>query len=1143
MSLRSVVRGLTRWSAWMVGLLPLVVGAQQPPPNIMFLLDNSEAMQEFPTFLPEDFTPGYYPNPPSPRPGDRGGDGPAGHFINTGCTDPKLVQAMGWFDKNSTDPWMNGSIPFDPEGQGYQRFFEASRFYHARGRRLGWMTREAPYALHSDFRGLESESNPLYACWQVLDWNELYQNSDVLNECVSCLETKGWWRGPRVSAKTVGSMNSPWRQPHEPPLPAEALRKWVVKGGALNLRPPKFVIARKVLKDIITSTTGARLGLATLGSRSSVETASFKAPLIVSDMSPSCAQSLPTFDETALNRSQMKTTLNELRFGNDSRPLGEALFGLGGYFSSQRADNQWADWFSQPLVPGALGWPGCCDGGTPPRDSSGAAVPWGAATDEWLPPHRYVNGEFVWGQPWERLDSGSICAANQPNAVIVVTAGVPFNDNTVPITRMMDLLVRSGARHGDGSPLTFDPSSPATNLHSGGVNYCDQFLSDFWTPYTKDVCDYTDWNWPTGLARTNKNFMDDVAFFLSHADLRGDLPGGQKLRTSIIHMGSWPSTGTHPILGSMAIAGEGKRYLRYDAEGLRESLVEVIQHSRTRLPEVSARVPDNVMFLVDTHASMQDYPEPLPEVFTPGHEPAPSHPAPGEPGGDGPAGHFLHTGCTDPALVEAMRWYDPDSASPRENGTIPHDEDEGLASRFFEADKFYHSRGRRLAWQPEESPSSLSADFKRLSPESTARDACLRVMDGDAAYAGSPVLQQCLKCLESRGWWRGPLVSEKTLGRMNSPTRQAHEPPLPREALRKWVVKGGVLNLRPPRFVIARKVLRDLVASTTGTRVGVATFGRDPGSYDPPVLLSGPALRPSCDVATGGALSEADQTALRRAVNGLSFAHADRSTGEALFGLGGYFSSQRRDARWEGWFKQPIAPGHFGWPGCCDGGTFDSPYGGEQGQGWGTASDEWLKPPRILQGTYLPGQPWESVTTAERHYCAAEQTSRVVVLTGGRPVQDNTVPITRMMQLLIQRGARHPDGAPLTFDARDPAHNPSAGGVNYCDAFGVAKGDCDYTEYNWPTGLASGNKNFMDDVTFFLANMDLRGDLPGVQSLRTSIVNFAGPDEPMLHSMARAGNGLSLRAQSAEQLRAALQAAMSSRRPDLRPATQDRPLP
>ncbi len=153
-----------------------------------------------------------------------------------------------------------------------------------------------------------------------------------------------------------------------------------------------------------------------------------------------------------------------------------------------------------------------------------------------------------------------------------------------------------------------------------------------------------------------------------------------------------------------------------------------------------------------------------------------------------------------------------------------------------------------------------------------------------------------------------------------------------------------------------------------------------------------------------------------------------------------------------------------------------------------------------------------------------------MVLTGGRPVHDNTVPIIRMMQLLIQRGARHPDGAPLTFDARDPAHNPSAGGVNSCDAFGVAKGDCDYTEYNWPMGLASGNKNFMDDVTFFLANMDPRGDLPEVQSLRTSIVNFAG-------------TGLSPRAQSAERLRAALHAASSSRRPDLRPATQDRPLP
>ena len=49
--------------------------------------------------------------------------------------------------------------------------------------------------------------------------------------------------------------------------------------------------------------------------------------------------------------------------------------------------------------------------------------------------------------------------------------------------------------------------------------------------------------------------MDDVAFFLSHTDLRGDMTGEQSVRTYTIGYGD-----NSPMLQSIALAGKGKFY-------------------------------------------------------------------------------------------------------------------------------------------------------------------------------------------------------------------------------------------------------------------------------------------------------------------------------------------------------------------------------------------------------------------------------------------------------------------------------------------------------------------------------------------------------------------------------------------------------
>ncbi|HYO51204.1 hypothetical protein [Archangium sp.] len=50
--------------------MSLPVQAQQVPPGVVLLMDNSEAMQNYPQSLPEAFTPGYYPTPTNLAPGE-----------------------------------------------------------------------------------------------------------------------------------------------------------------------------------------------------------------------------------------------------------------------------------------------------------------------------------------------------------------------------------------------------------------------------------------------------------------------------------------------------------------------------------------------------------------------------------------------------------------------------------------------------------------------------------------------------------------------------------------------------------------------------------------------------------------------------------------------------------------------------------------------------------------------------------------------------------------------------------------------------------------------------------------------------------------------------------------------------------------
>ncbi|MFY0569084.1 hypothetical protein ACN28E_35400 [Archangium lansingense] len=573
--------------------------------------------------------------------------------------------------------------------------------------------------------------------------------------------------------------------------------------------------------------------------------------------------------------------------------------------------------------------------------------------------------------------------------------------------------------------------------------------------------------------------------------------------------------------------------------GLTVGLVAVGVSGLLPLPVRAQEVPSGVVFLVDNSESMQDFPQYLPEVFTPGWNPPVPNPGNGQRGQDSEFGHFINTGCTDPALVAAMSWFDKDSPDAAKNGSVIYDNDADFGTTpFFEPGKFYHARGRRVAWQTEDFPWSLNSFNSSLSGQTTALYACYEITNWKTSdgWYNSEVMQECEQCLATKGWWRGPLITSTTGSMFNDddfpPARKeaiTGEAPPPPEAYRKWVLSGRVLNLRPPKFVIARKALKDVISTVSNTRMGVATLGKDHGWYDPPELLE--EIRPTCDQSYPTINEVAlNRPRLRQAVNQVVFRNDERSIGEALFGLGGYFSSQVVDQRWQSWFQQPISPGYFGWPGCCNGGTFDDPYTGRVGAFWGVDAQEWLKPPftNPVSGVYLPGQPWEG-SGYDKSVCNDSQSNAIIVVTGGTPRSDNTVPITKMMDILESNGARHPDGSLLTFDPANPDTNPNVGGVNYCHLFGGTKEVCDYTSYNWPTGHGVGNKNFMDDVAFFLSHTDLRGDMPGSQKVRTFVIGY-GDSSPMLQSIALAGQGSFFRADQPSTLRDALLFALSQSR-------------
>ncbi|HET9551913.1 MAG TPA: pilus assembly protein PilY [Anaeromyxobacteraceae bacterium] len=184
---------------------------------------------------------------------------------------------------------------------------------------------------------------------------------DTAAICAQCLTTKGWFFDGRVATNaTVDD------------LTGQSVPSLWYTGNYLNFAPPKFLVARKVLKDTVMGFSKVRAAIAQLDS-SAAEGAK-----IVQGFNPTCDHPDSNFDS---NRTTYMSQLDTISFGGDA-PLSRALLDVGLYYHSTTLP-----WFDKT-------W--------------GARTPW-------------TSGQA----PGSNANSYAVCYACQTSSVILITDGTP----------------------------------------------------------------------------------------------------------------------------------------------------------------------------------------------------------------------------------------------------------------------------------------------------------------------------------------------------------------------------------------------------------------------------------------------------------------------------------------------------------------------------------------------------------------------------------------------------------------------------------------------------------------------------------------------------------------------------------------------
>ncbi|BDG04277.1 pilus assembly protein [Anaeromyxobacter oryzae] len=275
------------------------------------------------------------------------------------------------------------------------------------------------------------------------------------------------------------------------------------RGSFLNRNPPKYVVARKVVKDLVAidlsnpdTTTSVRFGLTvfTPGSYSGTKNgldANDGGTLVV-PLGPNCDQAVVGFQPANAAAQEAYRVARQAivdAVNNTSKvsfsswtPLGETLFNVGQYYSDTR---------------GTTGWP--------TTGATGPVYDYAFGT-QWTRSGFYETAAGTASAPW--VSSGrqaSVCWACQQSSAIVITDGEPTYDSNLP-------------------------KSPAPSSHTTGP-----------TPGVADSNanqDFRSWSWPNltvpcpdGDTGCSGYILQKVAYFLAHSDLRPDLSNARQTQT------------------------------------------------------------------------------------------------------------------------------------------------------------------------------------------------------------------------------------------------------------------------------------------------------------------------------------------------------------------------------------------------------------------------------------------------------------------------------------------------------------------------------------------------------------------------------------------------------------------------------------
>ena len=355
------------------------------PPSVMILLDNSGSMFDFPQAL-------KYPTLAN-------GAGTCSITDYDDAVAARLTAGQHTFEQpfsftngNSNNPsWVTTGT-----GQGCQAsgkpangcLFKPSSFYkYAPKDGTPFEPNLHEPAEHAWTETGATESTDAQACTGL-------NTGAHLDACKTCLSNSGYYLYRTESGTLRGAFS----------------------GAFLNVFPPKYIQARRVLKELLSvdpgnpsASDGVRFGLATFASTND-------GAALTQTLLPSCADADPTLDLTTrqANFVAARTTLigaiDAVDFGTLT-PLGMALFNIGQYYSDGAGSNggssQWLTWF-----PGASGpWQ---------KTSTGTANSW------WN--FRFWNGASTQAG----VTTSSVCWKCQQSSVVIVTDGAPKNDSNLP---------------------------------------------------------------------------------------------------------------------------------------------------------------------------------------------------------------------------------------------------------------------------------------------------------------------------------------------------------------------------------------------------------------------------------------------------------------------------------------------------------------------------------------------------------------------------------------------------------------------------------------------------------------------------------------------------------------------------------------